>query len=301
MINYVLTEVFESPAKVLVNTVNTVGVMGKGIAKEFKYFYPEMFKEYQCLCEQNQFQVGQLWLYKTPNKWILNFPTKISWRQPSRPEYIEMGLKKFVESYAENGIFSIAFPMLGCGNGALSWDKVVRPMMEKYLKNLPIEIFIHIKGNNPFIPEHYDQASMKSWLRNEPQSLGFIEVWNDICEIINKQKHYKTFNNANFSVELLNENEGLIEIISENEKTLLHKESFVDLWQSIRTLGFCLDRTMPSGLDCYSDYVIALLANLNYLEPIVVTVSNKKIIGLRLRLPTRKFGNPQLSLIGSST
>ena len=87
MITYVACDLFLSPARVLVNTVNTVGVMGKGIAKDFKQIYPEMFREYQLLCENNWFDIGKLWLYKTQNKWILNFPTKRHWRQPSRPEY----------------------------------------------------------------------------------------------------------------------------------------------------------------------------------------------------------------------
>lgn len=96
MIRYVEQNIFESPAQVIVNTVNTVGVMGKGIAKDFKKYYPEMFKEYQRYCEIGALEVGKLWLYKTPNKWVLNFPTKKHWRNPSRLEYIESGLKNLL-------------------------------------------------------------------------------------------------------------------------------------------------------------------------------------------------------------
>ena len=76
MITYIACDLFKSPARVLVNTVNTVGVMGKGIAKDFKQVYPEMFSQYQRICEKGSFDIGTLWLYKTPNKWVLNFPTK---------------------------------------------------------------------------------------------------------------------------------------------------------------------------------------------------------------------------------
>lgn len=76
MITYVKMNIFESPAQVIVNTVNTVGVMGKGIAKQYKTLYPEMFKEYQKFCEAKLLDVGKLWIYKTENKWVLNFPTK---------------------------------------------------------------------------------------------------------------------------------------------------------------------------------------------------------------------------------
>jgi len=144
MITYVKMNIFESPAQVIVNTVNTVGVMGKGIAKQYKTFYPEMFKEYQKYCEEKLLEVGKLWIYKTENKWILNFPTKEHWRSPSKIEYIEKGLQKFVDTYEEKGIRSISFPPLGCGNGGLNWESEVKPLMEKYLKSIDIDIFIHL-------------------------------------------------------------------------------------------------------------------------------------------------------------
>src|SRR6266480_4059013 len=102
MLTFVRGNLFESPAKVLVNTVNTIGVMGKGIALTFKQIYPEMFKQYQVLCESRRFDIGNLWLYKTENKWILNFPTKRNWRNPSKLEYIDAGLQKFAATYADH-------------------------------------------------------------------------------------------------------------------------------------------------------------------------------------------------------
>ena len=84
MLMYIEGNIFESPAQVLVNTVNTVGVMGKGIALKFKKIYPEMYKNYRYYCENKQFNMGNLYLYKTPGKWVLNFPTKINWRNPSK-------------------------------------------------------------------------------------------------------------------------------------------------------------------------------------------------------------------------
>ena len=144
MITYVVDDLFTSPAKVLVNPVNTVGVMGKGIAYDFKRIYPEMFEKYQYFCEQGMFNVGQLWLYKTPRKWILNFPTKKHWIDKSKIVYIEAGLRKFADTYNEKGIDSISFPMLGCGHGGLDWEKEVQPLMEKYLQPLPINVYIHV-------------------------------------------------------------------------------------------------------------------------------------------------------------
>lgn len=86
-------------------------------------------------------------LYHAPDRWILLFPTKENWRDSSKIEYLEAGLQKFVDSYAEKGITSIAFPKLGCGNGGLSWDEV-KPVMEKYLGQLPIQVYIYIDPND---------------------------------------------------------------------------------------------------------------------------------------------------------
>ena len=125
--------IFESNAQTLVNTINCVGVMGKGIALEFKNRYPAMFDKYKTFCDKGVFKPGVLWIYKAEDgKWVLNFPTKVDWRNPSEMSYIEEGLKKFVEIWKEKGITSIAFPLLGCSNGGLNPDEVL-PLMEKYL------------------------------------------------------------------------------------------------------------------------------------------------------------------------
>lgn len=143
MILYVKGDLFQSPAQVLVNVVNTAGVMGKGIALEFKTLFPEMFVEYQRLCRQGKLHIGALWLYRSPGKWVLNFPTKQHWRQPSRLEYIEMGLTKFTQTYEAMSIHSIAFPALGCGLGQLDFAAQVQPLMEKHLRDLPIDIYVY--------------------------------------------------------------------------------------------------------------------------------------------------------------
>jgi O-acetyl-ADP-ribose deacetylase (regulator of RNase III) len=144
MMTYIEGDLFRSPAKVLVNPINTAGVMGKGLALEFKRRYPAMFREYQTLCEKKQLEIGQLWIYKTAENWVLNFPTKKHWRQKSEVEYIEAGLERFVAIFQEENIDSIAFPQLGCGSGQLDWETQVRPLMERYLGSLPITIHIHI-------------------------------------------------------------------------------------------------------------------------------------------------------------
>lgn len=287
MITYVLGNLFESPARVLVNTVNTVGVMGKGIAKDFKAIYPEMFRNYQKLCEAKKLEIGKLWLYKSPNKWVLNFPTKTTWRQPSRVEYVESGLKAFVKGYAQQGITSIAFPPLGCGNGELDWEKQIRPLMEKYLNKLPIDIFIHLYEASAHTPEHRNIEAIASWLRTEPETLGFSEVWGDLTRIIGTGRELQTLTNKEpFEVEaVLDEEPGIVVTLS-GKRHFISGEELMELWSLIRTYGFSMDRIMPPGLEKFSDQLVALFSELPYCRLVQVSTDysdlrKSKSIGLQ--------------------
>lgn len=134
--------IFDSTCSTIVNTVNCVGVMGKGIALEFKKKYPEMFMEYVIKCDRGEVKPGTPYFYQDNEISILNFPTKDHWRSPSRLSYVIDGLNWFVENYEKYGIDSIAFPPLGCGNGGLTWN-VVGPIMYQKLSKLPIYIEIY--------------------------------------------------------------------------------------------------------------------------------------------------------------
>ena len=140
-------DIFHSNKQVLVNPINTKGVMGKGLAKKYKDNFPEMFQEYQLLCQAKKVVIGQPYLYKG-ERWILNFPTKDDWRQPSNIEYIRSGLEYLIEHVEEWGITSMAFPALGCGLGGLQW-KDVYPVMMTYLGQLNIPVDIHASFGKP--------------------------------------------------------------------------------------------------------------------------------------------------------
>ena len=137
-------DIFESECETLVNAVNTVGVMGAGLAKQFKLKYPQMFKEYKSLCDSHQFYIGDGFYYQeNEKKSVLNIPTKKHWKDPSKLEYIEQGLDWFVSHYKLLGISSVAFPALGCGLGGLYW-KEVGPLMFEKLDPLPIKVEIYL-------------------------------------------------------------------------------------------------------------------------------------------------------------
>lgn len=143
MFNLSFDNILNADVEVLVNTVNCVGVMGKGIAKEFKDKYPDMYKDYTERCSQKQVYPGEPYIFSVgKEKKVINFPTKEHWRSPSKLEYIEKGLDWFVNNYKQLNIKSVAFPPLGCGNGGLSWDNV-GPLMYKKLNELPIKIVVY--------------------------------------------------------------------------------------------------------------------------------------------------------------
>lgn len=142
MIEYYEGTVFNSGAKALVNTVNTVGVMGAGIALEFKLRFPDMYIDYKRKCDEGKFKVGKIDYFRIDNSNIVvNFPTKAHFKYPSKMIWIEKGLQNFIDTYKEHDIESIAFPKLGAGNGGLNWEKV-KQVMEEYLKDLDIEVII---------------------------------------------------------------------------------------------------------------------------------------------------------------
>lgn len=182
--------IFESNAKTLVNTVNCVGVMGKGLALEFKKRYPQMFDEYVYLCSTGQVKPGQpyVWIDIEGNS-VLQFPTKSHWRSPSQLQYIVDGLDWFCSHYTENNITSIAFPPLGCGNGGLSWE-IVGPIMYDKLSALPIDITIYAPlGTSPEkITEEYLKRSIPTEINNtvKNQRDNFNRYWYLILYMIQR-------------------------------------------------------------------------------------------------------------------
>ena len=140
MIEYTKGNLLEADAEALVNTVNCVGFMGKGIALQFKQAFPENFEAYRRACDREELQPGRMLVFNTRSmvgpKYIINFPTKRHWKGKSRMEDIEAGLETLIEDVVRLGIRSIAVPPLGCGLGGLDWNKV-RPRIEQAFKAVP--------------------------------------------------------------------------------------------------------------------------------------------------------------------
>lgn len=147
MIRYIKGNILESDAQAIVNTVNTVGVMGKGIALQFKKSYPFNYKMYREAFKNNELAIGKLLVINDSNlysgeKIIINFPTKKDWRKPSEYEFIETGLNDLIKVVEKHQIKSIAIPPLGSGNGGLDWVKV-KKIIENKLAQLSIDIIVY--------------------------------------------------------------------------------------------------------------------------------------------------------------
>lgn len=153
MLKFHRTSLMTSSAQTVVNTVNTVGVMGKGLAAAFRKRDPDMFHKYKEICIHGGMKAGSSWLWKGSDQWVLNFATKKHWRNPSKMDYVHSGLIEFRENYETAGIREIAFPRLGCGNGGLNWNEV-RPLMVELLHDLPITVYIHDFEKKLGAPEH---------------------------------------------------------------------------------------------------------------------------------------------------
>jgi O-acetyl-ADP-ribose deacetylase (regulator of RNase III)/uncharacterized protein YwgA len=149
MFKALIGDLFASRAQTLVNTVNCVGVMGKGVALEFKKRFPAMFEDYARRCANKAVRLGEPYLYREASGvMIVNFPTKAHWRSPSRLLDIEHGLDYLVAHSAEWGITSIALPPLGCGNGGLEWSEV-GPLIYRKLRELPIDTEVYAPYGTP--------------------------------------------------------------------------------------------------------------------------------------------------------
>lgn len=147
MIHYVKGNLLESEAQALVNTVNTVGVMGKGIALQFRETFPENYRIYRDVCKKKLLHIGEMLVTEentlmSGHKTIVNFPTKTHWKMPSDYSYIEKGLAALKKEIESRGIRSIAIPPLGSHNGGLDWLRV-KQMIEQALNDVECDIFLY--------------------------------------------------------------------------------------------------------------------------------------------------------------
>jgi O-acetyl-ADP-ribose deacetylase (regulator of RNase III)/uncharacterized protein YwgA len=208
MIKVLVGNLFESSAQTLVNTINCIGVMGKGIALEFKRRYPDMFKDYERRCKRGEVKLGRPYLFRptlsddrkhyqysmfsedmatsVSDKWVLNFPTKDHWRFVATLDDIVNGMEFLLAHYKEWGIQSLAIPPLGCGEGQLEW-RIIGPTLYRYLSkmDIPVELYapyntLHEELQVQFLAGH------ESLQLQTPDPKWILPGWVALVEIIRR-------------------------------------------------------------------------------------------------------------------
>lgn len=167
MIKFVSGDFFDYDADIRINTVNCVGVMGKGVALTFKKKFPDMFIDYYNACKRKELKPGKPHVWKDENLFssctIVNFPTKIHWKNPSKYEYIEEGLIWLRQFLLDKENSVVTLPALGCGHGGLDWDKV-KIIIIKYLSDLNAQILVFEPSSSTGIPQrNLDNIHLKNY------------------------------------------------------------------------------------------------------------------------------------------
>lgn len=273
MIVYMQGNILNTPAITIVNTVNTVGVMGKGIALSLKNRYSDMYEEYQEACVNKQFHVGQLMYYKSVDHDVLLFPTKAHWRYPSRMKWIEDGLKTFCRDYGAYGISSIAFPMLGCGNGGLNWVEV-KPLMEHYLNDLPIQVFVYTgMGPNPVWSDK-PIKDYTGWLQSIALDFNINAVLQRFGDYLMLPYEFQYHGEK---CQMLY-SPGEIRISSDSQTLTIHEDEFVKLWDSWLAKGYVEIEDQETKL------LPIMLMSMGYMEPIYIEKEDGVVPGFQLLL-----------------
>lgn len=275
--------IFDSKATTLVNTINCVGVMGKGIALEFKKRYPAMFDEYVELCGKGMVKPGKPYYYADLcGTSIINFPTKDNWRSPSRLSYIVDGLNWFRENYQELGITSIAFPPLGCGNGGLEWS-VVGPLMYSKLVDLPIKVEIYAPYGTS--PEQLTEQYLKANLIHSPKELignknvSFNKYWLLILYTVQR------LNSSKYSLSV--------------GRTIFQKVCYVLTRTGIPT-GFHFVEGTYGPYAKEVKQAITVLSNANLMSEIVCGKMVKTVVPSSFKLPENEFSENDMKNVNTA-
>lgn len=267
MLIYRRTSIFESPAQTLVNTVNCVGIMGKGLAQAFKEREPDMFRSYKRICDQKALVPGKLWLWRGRESWVLNFPTKMHWRNPSKLEWIEQGLAKFTTAYADQGITEISFPQLGCGNGNLDWNDV-RPLMEHYLSKVSIPVYIHDYAVDVGLPEHLEPVAA-ALRKDRSYSNGFDGFIASIRQALNvSHGELTTLDSLSPFRARLREDKGL-SIETESKTCILEEDDLRGVWFDLQS-GLVTKRKAGWSISTGAEPLLSLLSVLPNLRPVQI-------------------------------
>ena len=178
MIELTRGNLLEADVEAVVNTVNTVGVMGKGIALQFKKAYPENYEAYRRACKAGEVQPGRMFVFEQPGlanpRFIINFPTKRHWKAKSRLADIEAGLEALVGEVDQRGIRSVAVPPLGCGHGGLDWREVLPRMKAAFERAPGVRWLVYEPAGEPAPADMKDRTTRSAMTKGRAAVIGLI-------------------------------------------------------------------------------------------------------------------------------
>lgn len=189
-------------------------------------------------------------------------------------EYIEEGLKKFAENWDKLGSDSIAFPRLGCGNGGLDWNDV-QPLMEKYLKNIPMQIYIYVDRYVDPLPEHMQVSEIEQWLNGENELEGYEKFWKKLRSRLAHDQGILLDNGINVNVDVTED--GLI--INEEHKIEIKSEELCVFWNYVRDVGVILENEIPLEFQPFANVILKLMKSLQYIEVVFVSQNGMNFTG----------------------
>ena len=181
MIKSTRGDILKADAEALVNTVNCVGVMGRGIALQFKKKFPDNFKQYKKKCDRKELVPGTMFVFDTGNmfgqRYVVNFPTKNHWRGKSEMSDVESGLVALVEQVRTRNIKSIAIPPLGCGLGGLNWNEV-KPLIEAAFAELPnVQVLLYEPGHAPAAEKMIKEEKVPNMTKGRAAMIGLMRKY----------------------------------------------------------------------------------------------------------------------------
>lgn len=274
MLITVEADLFLSPATVLVNPVNTAGVMSSGVSAEFRRFFPGVFEEYRALCDAGKLTVGRVWLAQGGNKRILHMPIKAHWRSAAKREDLEAVVQLIASRWAQWGIGSLAIPQFD--EDGLDWNDSIRPLLESALGPLPIPIYLHTYDRKADPSRSLRQLDT---LLNQPTDrIDTARFWRDLARAVRKvDGAYTGWDGQPFSVELeANPRRRRLTITQDGRPpVVLTDSSLNDLFTTLQLAGLLMAWQFPAGLEPLAVYLIPILAGLGYVRPVKTVVTGE--------------------------
>jgi len=267
-------DLFLSPATVLVNPVNTAGVMGSGVSAEFKRFFPGVFDQYRALCDAGKLTLGRVWLAQAGAKRILHLPVKAHWRSAAKRGDLESAVQLLVSRWAEWGIGSLAVPQFE--ETDLRWEDDIRPVLESALAALPIPVYLHTydRKNDPA----RSLRQIDSLLNKPTTRVDSVRFWRELGRAIRKADgKFTSTDGKPFTASIdSGARRQLLTLTPEgNEPVVFSDSTLAELWTAVQSAGLLMAWQFPGAVESCATYLIPVLAGLDWVRAVKTGITGE--------------------------